>query len=119
MTRGDIWTVSAATDYVGKPRPAVIIQNDRFSDTSSVTICAFTSSTVEAPLARLPIQPSSMNGLLMTSRLMVDKIETIPKNKLGKRIGQLDRADIDRLDRAILTFLDLGSLFIEKDAGAS
>lgn len=106
MRRGEIWTVSGG-GYAGKPRPAVIIQDDRFDATASVTICAFTSDETDAPLFRLPIEPGESNGLRSPSRLMVDKITTVSKDKLGERIGRLNDADVVRLNRAILVFLGL------------
>ncbi|MEJ0048614.1 MAG: type II toxin-antitoxin system PemK/MazF family toxin [Rhodospirillales bacterium] len=42
MKRGEIWTVSGAAGYAGKPRPAVIVQDDHFDATNSVTVCPFT-----------------------------------------------------------------------------
>jgi mRNA-degrading endonuclease toxin of MazEF toxin-antitoxin module len=42
MKRGDIWTVAGGKDYAGKPRPVVIVQDDSFDATDSITICAFT-----------------------------------------------------------------------------
>ena len=106
MRRGEIWTVSGG-GYAGKPRPAVIIQDDGFDATTSGTICAFTSDPTDAPLFRLPIEPGESNGLRSPSRLMVDKITTVAKDKLGERIGRLDDADMVRLNRAILVFLGL------------
>lgn len=106
MRRGEIWTVSAG-GYAGKPRPAVIIQDDRFDATTSVTICAFTSDPTEAPLFRLPVDASDRNGLRSPSRLMVDKITTVARDKLGERVGRLDDEDMVRLNRAILVFLGL------------
>ena len=106
MRRGEIWTVSGG-GYAGKPRPAVIIQDDRFDATTSVTICAFTSDPTEAPLFRLPVDASDRNGLRSPSRLMVDKITTVARDKLGERIGRLDDEDMVRLNRAILVFLGL------------
>jgi mRNA interferase MazF len=106
VRRGEIWTVSGG-GYAGKPRPAVIIQDDRFDATASVTICAFTSDETDAPLFRLPIEPGESNGLRSPSRLMVDKITTVSKDKLGERIGRLNDADVVRLNRAILVFLGL------------
>ena len=73
MRRGDIWKVSAG-GYAGKPRPAVIVQDDRFDGTASVTVCVFTTDETEAPLFRLPVHSSQRNGLRGLSRLMVDKI---------------------------------------------
>lgn len=72
-----------------------------------VTICAFTSDPTDAPLFRLPIDPSDRNGLRSTSRLMVDKITTVARDKLDERIGRLDDNDMVRLNRAILVFLGL------------
>ncbi|MDX3929436.1 MAG: type II toxin-antitoxin system PemK/MazF family toxin [Shinella sp.] len=107
MRRGEIWTVAGGADYAGKPRPVVIVQDDSFDKTASITVCAFTSDETEAPLLRLPIEPNGQNGLLSASRLMIDKITTVPKSKVGKQIGRLDDEDILRLNRALLVFLGL------------
>ena len=88
----------------GKPRPAVIVQDDRFDATSSITICAFTTDTTAPPLFRLAVVPNQRNGLRAASRL--DKITTVPKAKLGARIGRLDDKDILRLNRAMGSFSD-------------
>ena len=106
MRRGEVWTVSGA-GYAGKPRPAVIVQDDRFDATASVTLCVFTSDETEAPLFRLRIAPSERNGLRSASRLMVDKLTTVSKGRLGQRIGRLDDEDVTRMNRAILVFLGL------------
>jgi mRNA interferase MazF len=107
MRRGEIWTVSGGKNYAGKPRPTVILQDDRFDATASITICAFTTDPTEAPLFRVPIVPTDGNGLRAPCRLMVDKITTVPKTKIGSRVGRLDDEDIVRLNRAILVFLGL------------
>ena len=109
MRRGDIWTVAGAKDYAGKPRPALILQDDRFGDAPSVTICAFTTDATEAPQFRIVVEPGDRNGLREPSRLMVDKITTVPKSKLGKALGHLDDEDILRLNRAVLVFLGLAA----------
>ena len=107
MRRGDIWTASGGNNYAGKPRPVVIVQDDTFDSTASITVCAFTTDETDAPLIRLLIEPNGHNGLHLASRLMVDKIATVPKSKLGTRIGRLDDQDIVRLNQAILVFLGL------------
>jgi len=107
MRRGEIWTVGGGADYAGKPRPAVIVQDDRFDATASVTLCAFTTDSTDAPLLRPVIEPSEGNGLKAVSRLMVDKITTVSKAKLGSRVGRLGDEDIIRLDRALVVFLGL------------
>ncbi len=107
MKRGEIWTISGGSDYAGKPRPAVIIQDDGFDATTSVTLCAFTTDPTEAPLFRVRVEPDDVNGLREASSLMVDKITTVPKRKVGVQIGRLRDEDVLRLNRAILVFLGL------------
>ncbi|MFC1574851.1 type II toxin-antitoxin system PemK/MazF family toxin [Gemmatimonadota bacterium] len=107
MKRGEIWTVAGGGDYTGKPRPAVIVQDDAFDATASITICAFTTDPTEAPLFRIPIEPSEGNGLRSPSKLMVDKVTTISKDRLGSRVGRLEDQDMVRMNRAILVFLGL------------
>lgn len=105
MRRGEIWTVSGGGTYTGKPRPVAILQDDRFDATASITVCAFTTDPTSAPLFRLEVGPNERNGLSVVSRLMVDKITTVPKTRVGRRLGQLDDEDIVRLNRAVLVFL--------------
>jgi mRNA interferase MazF len=107
MRRGEVWTVAGGKDYAGKPRPAVVVQDDRFDATDSITLCVFTTDPTEAPLFRLPVEPSERNGLVPQSRLMVDKITTVPKSKVGEKLGRLDDEDMVRLNRAIIVFLGL------------
>lgn len=103
-----MWTVSGGLDYDGKSRPAVIIQDDHF-DTDSVTVCLFTSDPTDAPLFRLHVEPNPTNGLTTGSRLMVDKITTVRRTKLGERVGVLDEVDVVRLNRAMVVFLGIAS----------
>ena len=107
MKRGEIWTAAGGSDYTGKPRPVVVVQDDHFDATNSITVCAFTSDPTDAPLIRLAVEPDEMNGLRSVSRLMVDKITTVPKAKLGLRIGRLADTDMVRLNRAMMIFLGL------------
>ena len=109
MRRGEVWTVAAGAGYAGKPRPVVIVQDDAFAGTDSVTICAFTTDPTDAPLFRLLVEANDTNGLDASCRLMVDKLTTVRRSKMGRRIGQLDVEDIVRMNRAILVFLGLAS----------
>ena len=104
MKRGEVWTVSGNVDYAGKPRPAVIVQDDNFDATDSLTICVFTTDQTDAPLFRLVTE---RNGLRSPSRLMVDKITTIPKSKFGVLVGRLDDEDMVRLNQAMTVFLGM------------
>ena len=107
MRRGDIWTTSGGKDYTGKPRPVVIVQDDSFDGTDSITICVFTTDETAAPLFRLSVEPSAHSGLRSSCHMMVDKITTIPKSKMGTHIGRLSDEDILRLNQAMLVFLGL------------
>lgn len=109
MRRGEIWTAAGGKDYARKPRPVVIVQDDRFEGMDSVTVCPLTSDLAEAPLFRIPIEPNERNGLYGPCRLMVDKITTMPKTKIGQRIGWLDQADLVRVNRAMTVFLGVAS----------
>ena len=107
MKRGEVWIAAGGKDYAGKPRPVVVVQDDRFDATNSITICAFTSDPTDAPLFRVAVEPSEANGLRTISRLMVDKITTTPKAKLATCIGRLADDDMLRLNRAMMIFLGL------------
>ena len=107
MKRGEIWTVSGGGNYTGKPRPAVILQDDEFDATDSITICPFTTDDTRAPLIRLAVEPDDRNGLGFPSRIMADKVTTVAKRRLGRKIGGLDSENIVRLERAVERFLGL------------
>ena len=107
MRRSEIWAAAAGSGYAGKPRPVVIVQDDRFDATDSVTVCAFTTDPTEAPLIRLTVEPDDINGLRERCSLMVDKITTVPRSKLGDHIGRLSDDDMVRLGRAVLVFFGL------------
>ena len=108
MKRGEIWTAAGGSPYSSKPRPAVILQNDRFAGTESVTVCPLTSVRIEGHLFRIPVFPDGANGLPSPSWLAADKILTIPKTKLGTFIGRIDADTLAEPSRAITIFLYLG-----------
>ncbi len=107
MTRGEIYTAAARGPYTGKPRPVVILQDDRFDATTSIAICPFTTNPVEAPLIRLLIDPSEENNLDQPSQLMIDKVTTMPRSSLGERLGRLRDDELVALNRALIVFLGL------------
>jgi mRNA interferase MazF len=104
LKRSEIWTSSGGKDYAGKPRPALIVQDNSF-DTDSVTVCGLTSALLNAADLRLMIEPMLENGLQLPSQVMIDKVTTVPRSKLGKRIGRLTDAEMLRINRALLVFL--------------
>ena len=107
MRRGEIWIAAGGKEYAGKPRPSVIVQDDQFDATDSITVCPFTSDPTEAWKIRLPVEPTEENGLREPSRLMVDKLMTVRKDKFHRRIGELDRENMAELRDAIVIFLGL------------
>jgi len=118
VTRGEIYTAAAPGAYTGKPRPVVILQDDRFDATASITVCPFTTNPVQAPLLRLPIEPSQENGLDQTSQLMVDKVTTVPRASLGERLGRLRDDELIALNRSLIVFLGLATASQHKHRGA-
>lgn len=107
MKRGDICIAAARGDYTGKPRPVVVVQDDRFDGTASVTVCPLTSNEVQAPLSRIPVPATAVTGIEHPSYIMVDKITTMPRANVSDRLGRLEGSDLVRLDRALLVFLGL------------
>ena len=107
MRRGEIYTAAARGPYTGKPRPIVVVQDDRFDATASVTVCPFTTNAIEAPLVRIQIQPSQENGLDRPSSVMIDKITTVPRASLSERLGRLRDDELLQLNRSLMVFLGL------------
>jgi mRNA interferase MazF len=85
----------------------VVVQDDRFDTGDSITICPLTTDQAPGPFVRLDVAPTQANGLRIASRLMVDKLATLPRARLGRRIGRLDDETMLRLNRAMLVFLGL------------
>lgn len=107
LRRGDVVTVAVPGDY-GKPRPAVVVQADLFNGThSSVTLLPLTSTVVDAPLFRMTIDPGRRNGLTRVSQVMVDKIISVPRGKVGAAIGRLEDETMLRVGRALAVWLGI------------
>ena len=114
MKRGEVWTVAGGAAYAGKPRPAVIVQDDRFDANDSIVVCPLTSDPTAAPIVRLPIQPSAQSGLRSPCRMMVDKLTAVPRRRLGRPVGSLTSDEVRALNRAIFVFLGLSETEGEK-----
>lgn len=104
MRRGDIIRVVAPGDY-GKPRPAVVIQSDQLPPTDSVMVCLMTSDQRLTPFYRLAITPKESNGLTAETDVMVDKIFTVPRRKVGGAIGVLDDTEMLTLTRMLAVLM--------------
>ena len=107
IQRGDVVVCILPSDH-GKPRPAVVVQSDLFNEThASLTLCPVTSHLVDAPLFRLPLPMTPENGLSAHSEIMVDKIATVRRERVARRIGRLTREQTRALDRALKLWLGL------------
>ncbi len=106
MRRGELWTAAGGKHYAGKPRPVLVVQDDRFDATDSITICPLTSDPTEIPLLRIRLGPESP-GLDQPSSIMVDKLTTMPRSKLSQRIGAVADTDLLALSRALVVLLGL------------
>ncbi|MBF0125016.1 MAG: type II toxin-antitoxin system PemK/MazF family toxin [Magnetococcales bacterium] len=104
MKRGDLVTVALQGAY-GKPRPALVVQSDLFREHPSVTILPVTSELRDAPLFCIKIIPTAENGLRQPSQAMVDKLQTVPREKIGAVFGRLDDAALLAVDRSLATWL--------------
>ena len=104
MMRGDLVTITLQDDY-GKPRPALVIQSDLFAEHPSVTILPVTSALREAPLFRLQVQPNTDSGLRLPCQIMIDKPQTVARDKIGKTIGRVDDSTLVAVNRALAVFL--------------
>ena len=107
MRRGEIWTVAGGAAYAGKPRPAVIVQDNRFDANDSIVVCPLTTDPTAAPIFRLPIPSKTRTGLRAPCKLMVDKVTAVPRKRLGARVGALSLDELKMLNRAIFVFLGL------------
>ncbi len=108
MRRGDIVTVAGGV-YATKPRPALVVQDDRFDATESLTVCSFTRSDVDAPLLRVPVAADEGNGLDQDSFLMVDKMTTVRRDNAHGVIGRLEATALVEFERRLLVFLGFGA----------
>lgn len=107
MRRGEIWTAADETHYAGKPRPVLVVQDDRFDVTDSITVCPLTSDPTDIPLLRIPVEPEQSTGLDQSSSIMVDKVTTMPRSKLGRQMGTTSDTDMLALSRALVVFLGI------------
>jgi mRNA interferase MazF len=106
MRRGDLVTVALQGDF-GKPRPALVIQSDRFETSATVTVLLVSSTLVEAPLFRVSVEPSVENGLRTTSQIMVDKAMTVRRERIGTIIGRIDDDVMLAVERSLTLWFGL------------
>jgi len=104
VKRGSLITVVVPGAY-GKPRPALVVQSALFENHPSVTILPLTSELRDTPLFRITVEPTPANGLQQRSQIMVDKIQTIPREKVGAVLGVLEDSHLLAVNRSMALFL--------------
>jgi mRNA interferase MazF len=106
MKRGDLVSISLQGEF-GKPRPALVIQADAFSEHASATVLPITGTRIAAPLLRVDVQPSAANGLRKRSQVMVDKAMTVKRGRLGPAFGCIDADALVEVERCLAVFLGI------------
>lgn len=104
--RGEIWTIAGGV-FASKPCPALVIQDDRFDASASLTVLPLTSTLVDIPLLRIPVAPSDLSGLLRESHIMVDKLTTVRRSHVQSRVGRLTSTQLVDVERALMVFLGI------------
>jgi mRNA interferase MazF len=107
IKRGDLVTVALQGDF-GKPRPALVIQSDLFNEQhATVTVLPITSHIIGSPLFRITLEPSEQNGLRNVSQIMVDKVVSVKRDKIGPPFGRLNDEILVRVNRAMAVWLGM------------
>lgn len=104
--RGDLVTIAISGDF-GKPRPALVVQANQFSEHMTLTVLPVTSTLVAAPLLRVAIEPTSENALKKPSQVMVDKAMTVKHDKTGPAFGHIDAGRMVEVERCLAVFLGI------------
>ena len=109
VRRGDLVVVAMPGDY-GKPRPALVLQSDLFNEThATITVAPVTSTIVDTPLFRITLEPSRRNGLRLVSQIMVDKLTTVRRQRVGQTIGRVEEDVMLRVARALALWLGIAA----------
>lgn len=106
MNRGNFVTIAMQGDF-GKPRPALVIQSDQFSEHATVTVLLVSSTLIDAPLFRVTVQPDKINNMQKPSQVMVDKAMTLKRDRLGEVFGSAGDAVMLEVSRCLAVFLGI------------
>jgi mRNA interferase MazF len=106
LKRGDLVMVAMAGEF-GKPRPALVVQSDLFSECGTITVLLVSGTLVDAPLIRLTIEPTAENGLRKVSQLMIDKAISVRRDQVGPRFGRVDAETMLSMTRSLAVVLGI------------
>ena len=104
MKRGDVVVAVLRGDY-GKPRPAVVVQSDLYAEHTSVTVAMMTTTLTDLENIRITIEPDPSNGLREVSQVLVDRLQTVRRDRIREVVGHLTAAQMTAIDRALALFL--------------
>ena len=108
MARGDVVVldlpVSDLREQSGR-RPAVAVQTDLAGEPMLV-VAPITSNLAALRFAfSVRVEPSPENGLILPSIVMVFQLRAVDKPRLVRKIGQMSKADMARIDAEIWRML--------------
>lgn len=107
ICRGDVVVCAVSGDY-GKPRPAIVVQSELYNDThASITVCLITSDLNDWPLFRVTLEPSLSSGLRTKSQVMIDKIVSVPRDKIKQVAGKVSSKDFKLIEETLKNWLAL------------
>ena len=105
MAEGEIWVVRDS-QYAKKARPAIIVQSNHLAVDSVVVV--MTTSERNANVAeRVELIPAAANGLLSVCYAMADKPSALPRQLLGKKIGEVSPNELEEIRRALASTLGI------------
>jgi mRNA interferase MazF len=112
--RGEIYLVRfdpTIGHEIRKTRPAVVIQNDVSNQYSPITIVAAISSQFSSPPfpREIVIEPEE-SGLPERSAVILNKIRSVDRQRLAKKMGRISAQSMQRVDQAIRISLGLVEL---------
>ncbi|MBS3169914.1 type II toxin-antitoxin system PemK/MazF family toxin [Candidatus Woesearchaeota archaeon] len=111
IKRGDIWTVSLDPTIgheIKKLRPAIIIQNDIGNKYSPMTIIAPITSQHTEKVFPIEVLITKENAEIeKTSKVLLNQIRAVDKERLIKRIGRLDEETVEKVNEALKVSLGL------------
>ncbi len=108
MKKGEIWFVeipsSNGREQAGL-RPVMIIAE---SEANISVIIPLTSNTFALRFSpSLQISPSKSNGLSKSSVALIFQVRAIDKKRLKRKIGILNKENIQEIDKKLKSFLEL------------
>lgn len=111
LKRGDIYyaNLNPRIGYEqGGIRPVVILQNNKGNLYSPTVIVAVITSRDKKDLpVHVSLIPGQENGLAVDSKVLLEQVRTLDKERLGTYVGHLSDEDMQKIDKALSISLAL------------